>query len=383
MALWANQTRAVIEWKDASPDILIWRWNGTNDELKNASKLIVNPGQAAIFVYRGEIRAIHEDPGLFELRTGNVPFLTTLSKMMQNFTSENKANVYFVKTNLMANQKWGTKAPVKYTDPVYKFPVGMRAFGNFSFRITDIRMFFNEIAGNQHVVPVSAVKNMIVDRILQPMTDIFAEAGFSYAEIDKNRMELSAAIQKTVEVEFLNLGFEMLDFRIENTDFDEKTQERIDKISDAIADGHAVNAMGNINRDSLGNYANVEQLKALNTAAGNSGAAGLGLGMGAGMGLGAGMGMMGGMQGTNTAAPSTPMVKCASCSASMPETAKFCPECGAKSGPATVPCVSCSAQIAPNTKFCPECGKPQAVACKKCGASVGGAKFCPECGEAQ
>lgn len=383
MALWANQTRAVIEWKDASPDILIWRWNGTNDELKNASKLIVNPGQAAIFVYRGEIRAIHEDPGLFELRTGNVPFLTTLSKMMQNFTSENKANVYFVKTNLMANQKWGTKAPVKYTDPVYKFPVGMRAFGNFSFRITDIRMFFNEIAGNQHVVPVSAVKNMIVDRILQPMTDIFAEAGFSYAEIDKNRMELSAAIQKTVEVEFLNLGFEMLDFRIENTDFDEKTQERIDKISDAIADGHAVNAMGNINRDSLGNYASVEQLKALNTAAGNSGAAGLGLGMGAGMGLGAGMGMMGGMQGTNAAAPSTPMVKCASCSASMPETAKFCPECGAKSGPATVPCVSCSAQIAPNTKFCPECGKPQAVACKKCGASVGGAKFCPECGEAQ
>jgi membrane protease subunit (stomatin/prohibitin family) len=383
MAFWANQTRAVIEWKDASPDVLIWRWNGTNDELKNASKLIVNPGQAAIFVYRGEIRAIHEDPGLFELRTGNVPFLTTLSKMMQNFTSENKANVYFVKTNLMVNQKWGTRAPVKYTDPVYKFPVGMRAFGNFSFRITDIRMFFNEIAGNQHVVPVSAVKNMIVDRILQPMTDIFAEAGFSYAEIDKNRMELSEAIQKAVEVEFLNLGFEMLDFRIENTDFDEKTQGRIDKISDAIADGQAVNAMGNINRESLGNYASVEQLKALNTAAGNSGAAGLGLGMGAGMGLGAGMGMMGGMQGANTAAPSTPMVKCASCSASMPETAKFCPECGAKSGPATVSCVSCSAQIAPNTKFCPECGKPQAVECKKCGASVGGAKFCPECGEAQ
>ncbi len=381
MGFWANQTRAVIEWKDASPDILIWRWDGTNDELKNASKLIVNPGQAAIFVYRGEIRAIHEDPGLFELRTGNVPFLTTLSKIMQNFTSENKANVYFVKTNLMVNQKWGTKAPVKYTDPVYNFPVGMRAFGNFSFRITDIRMFFNEIAGTQHVVPVASVKNMIIDRILQPMTDIFAEAGFSYAEIDKNRMELSAEIQKAVEVDFLNLGFEMLDFRIENTDFDDKTQERIDKISDKIADVHAVNAMGNINQSSLNAYASVEQLRALNTAAANDGAAGLGVGMGAGMGLGAGMGMMGGVGGAQ-AAPAAATIKCSSCSATIPETAKFCPECGTKTGPATVPCISCEAQIPPNSKFCPECGKPQEIACKNCGASIGSAKFCPECGEA-
>ena len=380
MGFWANQTRSVIEWKDASPDILIWRWDGTNDELKNASKLIVNPGQAAIFVYKGEIIAVHEDPGMFELRTGNIPFLTTWSKIMQNFTSENKANVYFVKINQMVNQKWGTKAPVKYNDPVYKFPVGMRAFGNFSFRITDIRMFFNEYAGNQDVVPVSYIRNIIVDRILQPMTDIFATAGFSYAEIDKNRMELSAKVQQAVAPEFLPLGFEMSDFRIENTDFDEKTQERIDKISDKMADVHAVNAMGDINQSSMNAYANVEQLRALNTAAGNNGAAGLGVGMGAGMGLGAGMGMMGGMQ--PVANKSAATAKCASCNASMNENAKFCPECGAKTGPATVACIACKEQIPQNSKFCPECGKPQSVACKKCNAPIGSAKFCPECGEA-
>jgi hypothetical protein len=59
----------------------------------------------------------------------------------------------------------------------------------------------------------------------------------------------------------------MSDFRIENTDFDEKTQERIDKISDKMADVHAVNAMGDINQSSMNAYANVEQLRALNTAA--------------------------------------------------------------------------------------------------------------------
>jgi membrane protease subunit (stomatin/prohibitin family) len=63
-------------------------------------------------------------------------------------------------------------------------------------------MFFNEYAGNQDVVPVSYIRNIIVDRILQPMTDIFATAGFSYAEIDRNRMELSAKVQEAVAPEF-------------------------------------------------------------------------------------------------------------------------------------------------------------------------------------
>ncbi|HMM61612.1 MAG TPA: SPFH domain-containing protein, partial [Candidatus Rifleibacterium sp.] len=69
MGFFANQTRSVIEWKDADPDLLIWRWDGASDELKNASKLIINPGQAAIFVYEGQIRAIHDYPGMFELKT--------------------------------------------------------------------------------------------------------------------------------------------------------------------------------------------------------------------------------------------------------------------------------------------------------------------------
>lgn len=306
MGFFANQLRSVIEWKDADPDLLIWKWTGTNDELKNASKLIINPGQAAIFIYEGQVKAVHDYPGLFELKTANLPFWTTLSKIMQGFTSEHKANIYFVRITEFLNQKWGTKAPVKYTDPKYQFPVGLRAFGNFSFHITDPRKFFTEIASNVDVMPISAIRNVIVDRIMQPLTDVLAKSGFSYAEVDSKRMELSKMLSDLVAPEFLPLGFEMSDFRIENTDFDEKTQERIDKISDKIADAHAINAMGNINNQGLNAYATIERLNAMNTAAANpNGMAGVGMGMGAGMGLGAGMGMMGAM-GQPMAAPPPP-----------------------------------------------------------------------------
>lgn len=386
MGFWANQTRSVIEWKDASPDLLIWRWDGTNDELKNCSKLIVNPGQAAIFVYEGEIKAIHDYPGKFELKTANTPFLTTLSNIMQNFTSEHKANVYFVRITEFVNQKWGTKTPVKYEDPVYKFPVGMRAFGNFSFHITNVRDFFVNFSSNTEYVPIDAIRANINSRILEPMTEIFAKSGFSYAEIDKNRTVLSKMVAETVAPEFAKLGFEMSDFRLESTDFDEKTQERIDKISDKMADVHAINALGGVNQGSMGNYAAVEQLRALNTAAGNTnGAAGMGIGMGAGFGLGAGMnfGSMGGIVQNQT--PQVPTTACKGCGIQIKATAKFCPECGKPNvAEQTATCVSCKAQIKAGAKFCPECGKPQqqeSKPCSKCGANVEG-KFCPECGEA-
>ncbi|NCB38245.1 MAG: SPFH domain-containing protein [Erysipelotrichia bacterium] len=383
MGFFANQTRSVIEWKDADPDLLIWRWNGTNDELKNASKLIINPGQAAIFIYEGQIRAIHDYPGMFELKTANIPFITTLTKIMQNFTSEHKANVYFVRITEFVNQKWGTKAPVKYTDPVYKFPVGMRAFGNFSFHITDVRKFFTEFASNIEVLPISAIRNVIVDRALQQMTDIFATAGLSYAEIDKNRLELSQKLSEAIAPEFAPLGFEMSDFRIENTDFDEKTQERIDKISDKMADAHAINAMGQINTQGLNAYATVEKLNAMNTAAANpNGMAGVGMGMGAGMGLGAGMGMTGGMMGQQAAQPVATSIPCGSCGAAMNQNAKFCPDCGKPNTAGHVACIECGAQIKQGAKFCPDCGKPQTANCSKCNASIpGGVKFCPDCGE--
>lgn len=88
--------------------------------------------------------------------------------------------------------------------------------------------------------------------------------------------------------------------------------------------------------------------------------------------------------GSATAAPA-PTAKCQKCGADMPESAKFCPECGERvSAPISdnmVVCPGCGNTVHKG-KFCPECGYKFISACPKCGASVAlGAKFCPECGE--
>ena len=99
----------------------------------------------------------------------------------------------------------------------------------------------------------------------------------------------------------MKLGFDLTDFRIENTDFDEDTRARIGKIADSIAQAAAIGALGGVDAQAMQNYASVQQLSALNTAAANEGGmAGMGVGMGAGFAMG--QNMMGGFGAMNPAA---------------------------------------------------------------------------------
>src|SRR5262245_13693839 len=61
------QLRSVVQWVDADPEILFERWTDNGDEIKNASKLIVGPGQGCIFVYEGAIRATLTKEGIVEV----------------------------------------------------------------------------------------------------------------------------------------------------------------------------------------------------------------------------------------------------------------------------------------------------------------------------
>lgn len=379
-----RQLRSVIEWKDPSPDLLIWRWDGSGDELKDCSKMLVNPGQAAIFVYEGVVKAVHKDPGLFELATANIPFLTTLQKYMQAFESEHKANIYFIRTTEFLDQKWGTKGPIKYEDPKYKFPVGLRAFGNFAFRVVNLESFFVNIASTRNYFSIAEIRTAIVDRMLTPLTDLMAESGFSYIEVDKNRVELSEQLFAGLKEILAKLGFELTDFRIENTDFDDDTKARIGKIADKIAEAQAVSAMGEVDPNGLRNYATIEQLSALRDAAKNEGGiAGLGVGVGAGVGLGQAMGgaFAQPMQPAQQSQPAPQAGStCAKCNAGLAAGAKFCPECGT-SVPAQLLCPACSKPVAAGAKFCQECGKQLSAVCPACAKPVApGAKFCAECG---
>ena len=67
MGLFSGQFSNVVEWEEWRDDMIFWKW--ANREIKKGSKLIIKPGQDAIFLYNGKIEGIFKDDGEYDIES--------------------------------------------------------------------------------------------------------------------------------------------------------------------------------------------------------------------------------------------------------------------------------------------------------------------------
>ena len=282
--LFRNQLSAVIQWQADKQQYLWYKYPTKTDEIKNASKLIVGPGQGAVLVYEGKVVDVLTEEGTFNLKTDNHPFFTTLVNLRQNFDSEHKLHIYFYRKAQVTNQQWGTSSPVKFIDEQYNLPVEMGVNGTFSYQISDVEHFFKDIVGARTEVSNSEIRELILGRLSQNIITTIHKLGYSYNQIDGHLTEIGQELATLLNEETQKLGFTLTDFRVDGTLFDEQTQERIGRIADVTADSQAAQAGGLT-------YAEMEKLRALRDAARNEGGlSGSGVQMGVGLEMGKQMG---------------------------------------------------------------------------------------------
>jgi len=282
--LFRNQLSAVIQWQADKQQYLWYKYPTKTDEIKNASKLIVGPGQGAVLVYEGKVVDVLTEEGTFNLKTDNHPFFTTLVNLRQNFESEHKLHIYFYRKAQVTNQQWGTSSPVKFIDEQYNLPVEMGVNGTFSYQISDVEHFFKDIVGARTEVSNSEIRDLILGRLSQNIITTIHKLGYSYNQIDGHLTEIGQELATLLNEETQKLGFTLTDFRVDGTLFDEQTQERIGRIADVTADSQAAQAGGLT-------YAELEKLRALRDAARNEGGlSGSGVQMGVGLEMGKQMG---------------------------------------------------------------------------------------------
>jgi membrane protease subunit (stomatin/prohibitin family) len=271
-----KQLRSIIEWENPNNEMLFFKWTERGDEIKNASKLIVGPGQGCLFVYEGKIEGSFDKEGKYNLQTENIPFWTTIKNVMFNFESQHKVGIYYYRQAEMLNRRWGTPSPITYSDPVFKFPVGLGAFGNFSFKIIQPEQFFRNVVAGANTYTIREIQTVMLSRITQPISNYLANAQWGYTEIDKHRTDIANFAFENVKEIFKDLGFQLLDFRIEGTSFDEDTRKRIGKISDMSAEAQGIQALGI-------DYAQYQHLQAMRDMAKNEGGGNVGMQFGLGM----------------------------------------------------------------------------------------------------
>ena len=274
-----RQMRTVIEWKEQDNRLLFHQLETTTDEIKDASKLIVAPGQGCIVVYDGQVKATLTEAGVYEMDSDNHPFITTLLNISQQAESEHKMRFYFFRTAEMVNILWGTASPVKYIEPDYQLPVPLGVCGNFSVKIQDAAQMFVTLLGTMSNYYAEDVQELVSSRIVTPLTAFLAVKAYPYREIDTHLGELSTELRDKTSEELSRLGLQLTDFRIASVTFDEDTMERIGRIANMTTEKHAA---AEVDLD----YTGLQKLGALRDAAKNEGGlAGAGLQMGAGLQL--------------------------------------------------------------------------------------------------
>ncbi|MCR5296587.1 MAG: SPFH domain-containing protein [Clostridiales bacterium] len=336
----------VIEWSDNSGKTMVHKYDMNGKEIMMGAQLTVRESQVAIFVNEGQLADIFE-PGRYELQTSNMPILTALKSWKYGFNSPFKSDVYFINTKQFLDMKWGTSNPVMMRDAEFGM-IRLRAFGIYSFKVSNPETFLKEVFGTSELFTVEGVEGQIKRTLVSGLSDAIAESKIPALDLAANYDELANYALKAINPKLAALGLTLCSFVIENISLPEDVEKAMDKRT-------SMGVLGNLDQ-----YATYQAAEAMREAANNDGN-GM-AGMGVGMGAGAAMGQMFAQSLNNPAqpAPAAPAAGavCVACGAAIPAGSKFCPECGAKQN-ASAFCTSCGKEIPAGTKFCPECGAKQ------------------------
>ncbi len=261
----------IIEFLDNTQDTIVYRFERHNNEIKNNAKLIVREGQTAVFVNEGEI-ADTFTPGTYTLNTQNLPILTTLKGWKYGFNSPFKAEVYFVSTKNFIDQKWGTKNAIILSDNRFGM-VEIRAFGMYSFKVTDAPVFIREIVGTNQTFTTEHIQEQLKSIIVTRFSDATGESNLPIETYAANLNELSEAIFGYMKDDFAAYGMDVTKFLIENISMPDEVKKEIFELS-------------RLDKIDLDKLTKLKAAKAMEAAAENpSGTAGMGVGLGAGMAM--------------------------------------------------------------------------------------------------
>lgn len=286
----------ILEWTEAGDGTLAWRFPMQDREIQNGASLTVRESQMAVFVNEGKVADVF-GPGRYTLTTATLPILTYLQNWDKLFKSPFKSDVYFFSTRQQVDQRWGTTQPVTIRDKDFG-AVRLRAFGNYSYRIADPKLFHTEISGTRDTYTVADLDGQLRAMMLQHISDAVASSGIAFLDLAANQVEFASQLQQATAPAFEKIGLKLEAVTVQNVSLPEELQKILDQ---KIGMG-MVGDMGKFMQ-----YQTAQAIPKFAEGAGQGGGgiAGDAMGLGAGVALGQVMAQQLG-QGLSGAAPGAP-----------------------------------------------------------------------------
>jgi membrane protease subunit (stomatin/prohibitin family) len=320
----------VIQWTEDSDDVLAWRFPTADLEIQQGAALIVRETEMAVFVDEGRI-ADRFNAGRWIIRTQNLPVLTDLRHWAKKFESPFKSEVYFFSTRLRVGQTFGTPEPITVRDREFG-AVRVRAFGVYSFRISDPSRFHLQLSGTRDVFTIADLEAQLRAVLTSALAQHLGTSEVPFLDMAANQQALAAGVRTLADAACTPLGLAIEDVQIQSLSLPDELQQRLDERI----------GMGVVG--DLGRYTQFQTARAIPLAAREGGgAAGAGVGVGAGVAMGQAMAQAIAAAGSAPGgAPAAGPSALSPSPSAATETARACPHC--------------QAPLERATPFCPECG---------------------------
>ncbi len=315
MGFFRGQLANLVEWEEFREDMIFWKW--ANREIKRGSKLIIRPGQDAIFLFNGKIEGIFKDEGEYDIESQIVPFLSTLKGFKFAFNTGMRAEVLFINTKEFI-VKWGTRNPINIQAAGLPGGIPIRANGTFSFKVGDYIALIDKIAGVKNTYLVDDVRLRIISNLDQLLMKWISKEGKDMFNLQANAFDISRGIKEDLDMMILNDGINITKFNIMSFNYPEEIQDMINKTA-----SHSM--VGDVNR-----YQQVSMVD--------------GIASGKVKGGGAASDMAGMMMGMNVAKEMMDNMKSPN-KKTGDSRPNFCPNCGQKTGEGNF-CSNCGHKLA-------------------------------------
>ncbi len=336
MGFFGNQLSNVVEWQEYRDDIIFWKW--CNDEIKKGSRLIIRPGQDALFMYNGKTEGVFRDEGSFDIESDIIPFLSSLKGFKFGFNSGIRAEVLFINTKEFTI-KWGTKNAIHIPAPQLNLPGGLpiRSFGTFSCKVSDYQALIDKVAGIKQQYTVEDIKERVLAVLDQLLMKWIAKEGRDMFNLQANAYDISKGIKEDLDMELCKIGIAITEFNISSFSYPEEVQ----KMQNRAASQSMVGDMGRY-----------QQMSMMDSMARNSSGGNMATNM-AGMQMGMMMGQqmanqmaanMNGMQQGNQTQQGNQMQQGNQTQQGSGMAPRFCPNCGTPTNGANF-CGNCGQRL--------------------------------------
>ena len=375
---------------------------GGDNVITNGSVIAVADGQCMLIVDQGRIVDMCAESGeyTYDMSTEPSLFCGSLGEGLKNmfgtmanrFTFGGEApkdqRIYYFNTKELIGNKYGTPSPVPFRVVDQRagidIDVGIRCFGEYSYRISNPMLFYTNVCGNVgEAYTRDRLDSQLKTELLTALQPAFArigESGIRYSQLPGHTLELADALNEVLSKKWRDLrGIEIVSFGVSSVTADEEDEKMLKELQRNAAFMDPTRAAAHL----VGS-----QGDAMKMAANNQGGAAMAF-MGMNM-----AGQAGGMNAQNLfamgqqqqaqqaaaqPAPAAPAGWTCACGHSG-NTGKFCAECGAPK-PAPAGEWKCACGAVNTGKFCAECGAPKPADEWTCACgTVNKGKFCANCG---